>query len=131
RYFGFVNGSGTMMSCFADSIAAAINPNVAIWKAAPVATELETLVIGWLAEMVGYNTNNSSKKAAGILISGGTMANFTALSAALHDKAGYDIESEGLQSANRKGQFKLYMSDHEGHSSIVKATQMMGLGRNA
>ena len=126
RYFGFVNGSGTMMSCFADEIAAAINPNTGIWKAAPAASEVERLVVRWLAEMIGYDT-----RCGGILESGGTMANVTAIATALHDKAGYDIVNEGLQSPQRTGKFVLYMSDHEGHSSVVKAAQLLGLGRNS
>src|SRR5438445_211963 len=126
RYFGFVNGSGTMMSCFADEIAAAINPNAGIWKAAPAASEVERIVVRWLAEMIGYDT-----RCGGILESGGTMANVTAIATALHDKAGYDIVNEGLQSPQRTGKFVLYMSDHEGHSSVVKAAELLGLGRSS
>jgi len=126
RYFAYVNGSGTMMSCFAEAIAAAINPNLAAWKPAPAATELERLVTRWLAEMIGYD-----KDALGVLTSGGTEANLTAIAAALCDKADYDIIDEGLQSPNRKGRFLVYMSDHEGHSSIVKAAQLLGLGRQS
>jgi glutamate/tyrosine decarboxylase-like PLP-dependent enzyme len=126
RYFGFVNGSGTMMSVFGDAIAAAINPNVGAWKSSSGATELERLVIKWFAEMIGYDP-----KTGGLLTSGGTVANMTAIATALHDKAGYDIANEGLQSENRKGRFLLYMSDHEGHSSVIKAAQVLGLGRNS
>ena len=124
RYFGFVNGSGTMMSVFGDAIAAAINQNVVAWKPAPAATELERLVIRWFAEMIGYD-----QKTGGILTDGGTIANVIGIATALHDKAGYDIVNEGLQSVKRKGRFLLYMSDHEGHSSVVKAAQLLGLGR--
>jgi aromatic-L-amino-acid decarboxylase len=126
RYFGFVNGSGTMMSVFGDAIAAAINQNAGVWKSAPVATELERVVIRWFAEMIGFNP-----KTGGLLTSGGTVANMVAIAAALHDKAEYDLVNEGLQSENRKGRFLLYMSDHEGHSSVVKAAQLLGLGRNS
>lgn len=126
RYYGFVMGSGSMMSVFGDAIAAALNQNVGGWKPAPAATELEKVVIRWFAEMVGFDPN-----CGGILTSGGTMANVTALATALHDKAGYDIVNEGLQSPNRKGMFTLYMSDHEGHSSVVKAAQLLGLGRKS
>ncbi len=126
RYFGFVNGSGTMMSVFGDEIAAALNQNTGAWKPAPAATELERVVIRWFAEMIGFDP-----KTGGLLLSGGTMANVTALATALHEKAEYDIINEGLQSDKRKGKFLLYMSDHEGHSSIVKAAQLLGLGRNS
>jgi aromatic-L-amino-acid/L-tryptophan decarboxylase len=126
RYFGFVMGSGTTMSVFGDAIAAAINQNPGVWKASPAATELERVVVRWFAEMVRYD-----RGAAGILTSGATMANVAGIAAALHDKARYDFANEGLQSEKRKGRFLLYMSDHEGHSSIVKAAQLLGLGRDS
>jgi aromatic-L-amino-acid/L-tryptophan decarboxylase len=126
RYFGFVMGSGTTMSVFGDAISAAINQNPGVWKAGPAATELERVVIRWFAEMTGYD-----KDAAGILTSGATMANVAGIAAGLRDKAAYDIASEGLQSEKRKGRFLLYMSDHEGHSSVVKAAQLLGLGRDS
>lgn len=126
RYFGFVNGSGTVMSVFGDAIAAAINQNVGAWKPAPAATELERVVIRWFAEMIGYDLETG-----GLLTSGGTTANVAALSTALHEKADFDVVNEGLQSPNRRGRFLLYMSDHEGHSSVVKAAQLLGLGRNS
>lgn len=126
RYFGFVMGSGTTMSVFGDAISAALNQNPGVWKAGPAATELERVVIRWFAEMVEYG-----RGASGILTSGATMANVAGLAAGLHDKATYDIASEGLQSDRRKGRFLLYMSDHEGHSSVVKAAQLLGLGRDS
>jgi aromatic-L-amino-acid/L-tryptophan decarboxylase len=126
RFFGFVMGSGTMMSVFGDAISAALNQNPGVWKAGPAATELERVVIRWFSEMVGYN-----RDAGGILTSGATMANVAGIAAGLHDKAGYDIASEGLQSDRRKGRFLLYMSDHEGHSSVVKAAQLLGLGKES
>jgi len=126
RYYGFVMGSGSIMSVFGDAIAAALNQNVGGWKPAPAATEIEKVVVRWFAEMIGYDP-----KCGGILTSGGTMANVVGLATALHDKAGYDIVNEGLQSPNRKGMFTIYMSDHEGHSSVVKAAQLLGLGRNS
>ncbi|MDG6902044.1 MAG: aspartate aminotransferase family protein [Nitrososphaerota archaeon] len=126
RYFGFVMGSGTTMSVFGDAIAAAINQNPGVWKASPAATELERVVVRWFAEMVGYD-----RESAGILTTGGTMANVAAIATALHDRAGYDFANEGIQSEKRKGRFTLYMSDHEGHSSVVKAAQLLGLGRSS
>jgi len=126
RWFGFANATGTMMSVFGDEIAAAINANVGAWKPGPAATELERVVIGWLAEMVGFG-----KDTGGLLVSGGMMANVIGLVTGLHDKAGYNIAAEGLQSEKRRGKFLLYMSDHEGHSSIVKAAQLLGLGKES
>jgi aromatic-L-amino-acid/L-tryptophan decarboxylase len=126
RYFGFVNGSGTMMSVIAAALSTSVNMNAGGWKAGPMATEIERRAIAWIAELIDYPTD-----CGGLFVGGGTIANFSALLVALRNVAGYDTTAEGLQSDNRKGQFKLYMSDHEGHVSIVKAADMLNLGRNA
>ena len=126
RYFGFVNGSGTMMSVLAETLAASVNMNVGGWKPAPAATEIERRTIGWIAELIGYPTTTG-----GLFVSGGTMANFTAILTALRNTAGYDTTREGLQSDRRRGRFLLYMADHEGHSSIERVADMLNLGRDA
>lgn len=125
RYFGFVNGSGTMISVLADALATSVNMNTGGWKAGPAATEIERRAIAWIAELIGYPT-----PCGGLFLGGGTIANFSALLTALRNTAGYDTTAEGLQSENRMGVYTLYMSDHEGHISIVKAMDMLNLGRN-
>ncbi len=126
RYFGFVNGSGTMISVLAEALASSVNMNVGAWKPAPAATEIERRTIAWIAELIGYPTTTG-----GLFVSGGTMANFTAILTALRNVAGYDTTHEGLQSDRRRGRFLLYMADHEGHSSIERVADMLNLGRNA
>lgn len=125
RYFGFVNGSGTMIAVLADALASSVNMNVGAWKPAPAATEIERRTIAWLAEMIGYPTTG------GLFLGGETMANFTAILTALRNTAGYDTTVEGLQSDRRRGRFLLYTADHEGHSSIERVADMLNLGRNA
>jgi aromatic-L-amino-acid/L-tryptophan decarboxylase len=126
RYFGFVNGSGSMISVFADALATSVNMNTGGWKAGPAATEIERRVIKWIAELINFPTT-----CGGLLVGGGTIANFSAILTALRNTAGYNTTEEGLQSEKRSGKYTLYMSDHEGHISIVKAADMMNLGRNA
>jgi glutamate/tyrosine decarboxylase-like PLP-dependent enzyme len=126
RYFGFVNGSSTMIGTLADALAAAVNMNPGAWKAAPAATEIERRSIAWLAELIGYPTD-----CGGQFTSGGTMANFTALLTALRNKASYDTTADGLQRPGHTGRFTVYMSDHEGHISITRVADLMNLGREA
>lgn len=126
RYFGFVNGSGTMISVFAEALASSVNMNAGGWKAGPAATEIERRTIAWIAELIGYPTD-----CGGLFLGGGTLANFSALLTALRNRAKDDTTQEGLQSEQRKGIYTLYMSDHEGHISVVKAADMLNLGRSA
>lgn len=126
RYFGFVNGSGTMISTLAEALAASVNMNTGGWKASPAATEIERRTIAWIAELIGYPVD-----CGGLLTSGGTMANFTALETALRIKAPYDTTVKGMQNKEFKGRFTVYMSDHEGHVSIVRVADLLNLGREA
>lgn len=126
KYFGFVNGSGTMMGVLAEALAASVNMNPGGWKPAPSATEIERRTISWMAELIGYATD-----CGGLFTTGGTMANFTALQTALRNIAPYDTTSKGLQNQNFNGKFKVYMSDHEGHISIVRVVDLLNLGRES
>ncbi len=125
RYFGYVNGSGSMIGTLADALAASVNMNPGGWKPAPAATEIEKVTLRWIAEAIGYGT-----PAGGILTSGGMMANFTALTAALRNLAKHDVTRLGIHAPDG-GRFRVYMSDHEGHVSIPAATDLMGIGRDA
>jgi L-2,4-diaminobutyrate decarboxylase len=60
-----------------DSVISAMNQSVAVWEMSPTATVVETQVIRWLAELVGWDAG-----AGGTFTSGGTEAIFTALLAA-------------------------------------------------
>ncbi len=126
RHFGYVNGSGSMVGILADALAACVNTNAGAWKLGPAATEVELQSLRWIADLIGYPTD-----CGGIVVTGGTMANFTAILTALRHVAPYDSTPDGLQSDDRRGRFLIYMSDHEGHISIARVVDMLNLGRNA
>jgi aromatic-L-amino-acid/L-tryptophan decarboxylase len=126
RYFGFVNGSGTMIGTLAEALAATVNMNPGGWKPAPSATEVERRTIAWIAEMIGYPAD-----CGGLFTSGGTMASFTAIQTALRNRAPYDTTAKGLQDKDIAGKFRVYMSDHEGHISIIRVADLLNLGRES
>jgi aromatic-L-amino-acid decarboxylase len=118
RFWGWVNSPPAVMGIFADALAAAMNPSVAGGNHAAV--HLERQVIRWFAEMLGLPPD-----AMGLLVSGGSMANLTALAAARTAKAGFDVRVRGLQSGDQR--LVVYMSE-EGHGCIRKAVEMLGIG---
>jgi len=126
RYFGFVMGSGTMMGVLAEALAASVNVNAGGWKPAPAATEIERQTVEWIAEMLDYPTD-----CGGLFTSGGTMANLTAILTGLRATAGYDTKARGLQTGERPGPYTIYMADHEGHSSVYRVAEILGLGADA
>jgi len=125
RFFAFVMGSGSMLGTISEALAAATNMNVGGWHPAPSGTEVERRTIEWLADAVGYPVGR------GLLTSGGTMANVTALLAAFRAQAGPETAGMGLQAPDRPGPYTLYIADHEAHSSVYRAAEMLNLGREA
>ena len=121
RFFGYVASPATAPGAFADLIASALNSNVTSWRSGPAATEIERTVVSWLATLIGYG-----KDAAGILTSGGSMANLTALMVAHRSKANNDVAATGLW--NSRAPMTIYASEQI-HMSIPKAADLLGLGR--
>src|SRR5882672_7361650 len=86
RFFGYIASPTTAPGAFADLIASTLNANVTSWRSGPAATEIERTVVRWLAALIGYGDD-----VAGILTSGGSMANLTALMIAHRAKANRDV----------------------------------------
>lgn len=122
RFFGYVASPATPPGAFADLIASALNSNVTSWRSGPAATEIERTVVRWLGAMIGYDEN-----ARGLLTSGGSMANMTALLIAQRAQTGREAGRKGLwQSASP---MTVYASEQV-HMSIPKAADVLGLGRD-
>src|SRR5262249_28976014 len=90
RFFGYVSSPGTAVNAVARMVASALNINVTGWRSAPVGTEIERLTIRWLCQMIGF-----PEDAGGLLLSGGSMANFAGLAAA-RSKAPGDVVRDGM-----------------------------------
>jgi aromatic-L-amino-acid decarboxylase len=73
-YLAYVPGGGLFHSAIADLIADAVNRYVGVCAAAPALVQLEANVVRWFCEIVGY-----PRGAGGVLTSGGSLANFTAI----------------------------------------------------
>src|SRR5262245_20208212 len=113
RFFGYVASPSTPIGAYADLIASALNANVTCWRSAAAGTEVEKLVVRWLGELIGYSNN-----AHGLLTSGGSMANLTALLIASRRKLGGEAARRGLWKIGLP--ITIYASD-EVHMSIPKA----------
>ncbi|HEY1497387.1 MAG TPA: aminotransferase class V-fold PLP-dependent enzyme [Candidatus Solibacter sp.] len=120
RFFGYVSSPGNPVNTIGSMIAAALNINVTCWRSGPAAAEMELLTIRWLKEMLGF-----PQTAAGLLVSGGSMANFAGIAAARSAKAPHDVVREGVHGAAAR--MRLYASE-EAHFSIRKAAALLGIG---
>lgn len=120
RYFGYITGGGNQAAVLAEMIKAALNQNNLKWHSSPASTELEKLVMRWVAEFIGYPTSS-----AGVLLSGGSVANFNCMAVARKIKSPVNVAEQGLYNSPPQ---TVYVSA-EGHSSFDKAVDMLGIGK--
>jgi len=111
RMFGYVQSPGTPIGAFADLLASTLNANLTIWRSAPAPVELERLTIDWIRQILGFNP-----AAVGLFVSGGSMANLSALAAARRTKE------------DSLGRLRMYASS-ETHFSVSKAAVLLAIGR--
>lgn len=121
RFFGYIASPGSAAAAVGELLSAAMNANVTSWRSSPSATELEHIVTGWFKHIVGF-----PETAQGVLVSGGSMANFAALAAA-RSHVLPQVAAEGIPGETR---LRIYVSN-EGHFSIDKAAALLGLGNAA
>jgi glutamate/tyrosine decarboxylase-like PLP-dependent enzyme len=122
NYFGLMNPTPTYMGVLAETLVAALNPQLATLARSQLASKIELETVRWIAERVGW-----SGSFGGTLTSGGNEANFSALALALTWKFP-TVMNDGVQSLT--GQPVLYVSS-EAHHSIDKSAGLLGLGRKA
>ena len=113
-YLAYIPGGGLFASAVADLISDSVNRYTGVWAAAPALVQLEANVIRWFCAMVGY-----SQSSGGILTSGGSLANFSAVVAARTERLGEDF-LRGTAYAS-----------WEAHHSVGKAMALAGFPASA
>ncbi len=76
-YLAYIPGGGLFFAAIADLISDAVNRYTGVFAAAPALVQLEANVIRWFCEIIGYGRGSG-----GILTTGGSLANFSAIVAA-------------------------------------------------
>jgi aromatic-L-amino-acid decarboxylase len=112
-YLAYVPGCGTWPGVLGDLIASACNIEASSWVQAAGPSQVELVVLDWFKEWIGF-----PQEAAGVLVSGGSAANLTALACA----------REALLGA-MSDQVVGYLSD-QAHSSMARAARVLGFRPN-
>ena len=124
RFFGFVIGGSLPAALAANWFASAWDQNTGLYISTPATSALEQVALKWLLDVLRL-----PRDCAGAFVTGTTVAHITALAAARHavlDKAGWDVEANGLFGAPPI----TVITSAEAHPTLFKALGVVGLGRS-
>jgi glutamate/tyrosine decarboxylase-like PLP-dependent enzyme len=122
RYFGFVVGGATPAALAADWLTSVWDQNAGLYVLGPAASVVEEAASAWLIELLGLPAPTSVG-----FVTGGQMANFTALATAVRDvlhRIGWDVDTDGLWGAPR---VRVIVGEGR-HGTIDRALRLLGMG---
>lgn len=114
RFFAYVPGPSNFIGAMADALSSGYNVFAGTWISGSGPAAIELAAISWLRDLCGFPPTSG-----GLFVSGGTMANLTALAVARHTMLQDRIDGAVV-----------YFSD-QGHSSLEKALRLLGFQREA
>jgi aromatic-L-amino-acid decarboxylase len=120
RFWGVVAGTGSPYGMLTEMLRAATN---GAQEFSFAELHVHKQVIDWIKEMLGL-----PQEAGGVLVSGGSEANFTGLAVARNAKAGFDVKAKGVQGPNQR--LTLYCSE-EAHHCLERSVELLGLGNES
>jgi aromatic-L-amino-acid decarboxylase len=113
-HLGYIPGGGLYTAAIGEMIALALNRYATLWEFSAAFVQIEQNVIRWLCDLFAMPV-----AARGLLTTGGSMANLSAVVAARHSILGEDF-SDGV----------IYTTEHV-HASVNKAAMLAGFPRRA
>lgn len=119
RYLGHQVCASFPLAGLGEMLNGTLNNGSAIYEMGPVSTAMERVVIDWLSSAMGFGP-----EASGVLTSGGSLGNLTALLAARQHQSGYDHWTDGM----KDGFQPAIMVSEESHYSVSRAVHIMGWG---
>ena len=123
QFMGYFGSTTTAPGILAEMLTAALNINAMTWRTSPAATELETVVLGWLQQWLGL-----PNEFEGVVYDTASISTMHALAAA-REEASTSVRTLGLSGRSELPIFRIYASD-QAHSSIEKAAIALGLGEH-
>jgi aromatic-L-amino-acid/L-tryptophan decarboxylase len=127
RFFAYFPANASPPSVLAEILTAGIAAQCMLWQTSPAATEMETRILDWLAQMLGLGPNADAKRWHGVIQDSASSATLVAILVARERATGWRADAEGLHGCPP---LAVYTSE-EAHSSVEKAVRIAGLGRKA
>ncbi|NRQ33020.1 aminotransferase class V-fold PLP-dependent enzyme [Nonomuraea sp. NN258] len=122
-FFGYFPSNASPPAILGDLISSGLGVQGMLWVTSPACTELETVVVDWLAELLGLPAHfRTDGPGGGVIQDSASSASLVALLAALHRASGGEVARDGVTR-----RYTLYVSSQT-HSSLEKAARIAGLG---
>ncbi len=120
RFFAYFPANASPASMLAEQLANAIASQGMLWQTSPAATEVEEVMVSWLAQALGLPDSFT-----GTIHDSATTATLSAVLTMRERALGWAGLREGLSGQPR---LRLYASA-ETHSSVDKAVRIAGIGQ--
>ncbi|QKW17392.1 aspartate aminotransferase family protein [Verrucosispora sp. NA02020] len=122
-FFGYFPANTSGPSVLGDMVSAGLGVQGMLWATGPACTEMETVLLDWLADLMDLpRTFRSSGPGGGVIQDSASSATLVATLVALHRAARGRWRQVGVDR-----RYRVYTST-EGHSSVEKAARIAGLG---
>ncbi len=110
RFFAFVPGPGNFVGTMADTLVSGLNVFSGTWLGSASAAQIELTVLQWLVEICSLPST-----AGGLFVSGGSVANLTALTVARDRQLGTDLSTGVAYCSNQT------------HTAVDRALRVLGI----
>lgn len=120
RFFAYFPANASPASMLAEQLANAIAAQGMLWQTSPAVTEVEQVMIRWLAQALGL-----PDRFTGTIHDSATTATLSAILTMREQALGWQGLQQGLSALPR---LRLYASA-ETHSSVDKAARIAGIGQ--
>jgi aromatic-L-amino-acid decarboxylase len=121
RFFAYFAANAAPASMLAEQLANAIASQAMLWQTSPAATEIEEVMVQWLAEALGVGEGWH-----GTIHDTATTATLTAILTMREKALGFAGLTDGLSGMPR---LRIYASDQT-HSSVDEAVRLAGIGQD-
>lgn len=128
NFFAYFPANTSFPSILGELLSAGLGVQGMIWATSPAATELETLVLDWLVEMLGLPERFLSTRTGGGVIQDTASSAALAAMLAARDRATREDNDGPSSVAGNDGRLRAYCSTQT-HSSVEKAAGVAGVGR--
>ena len=123
NFYAYFPSNTSFPAILGDLISSGLGVQGMIWATSPAATELETRVLDWLAEMMGMPENfKSTSTGGGVIQDTASTSSLTAVIAARERATKFQSNKTGIQQ-----KLVAYISTQT-HSSLEKAIKIAGIG---